>query len=279
LAEGELLRHSWRDGVRWPEGIAGGVSKFVKLGEALAANGFAMDHNAAGHFSWRGQWGGRRCVVRVAPRRRTRYAGEVRYRSTECFHLRIELETGVRTQLFFVRKSFARNVLVRFLYKLRKQSAMPDRLPGLDGFIAVTVDPAWARQFVCDTAAVAKVAELVRDHASMIYAGSVYFLPAAEIGKLHYGSPILHRDLVTAERAFAVLNALADICRAAERLPPPHVTPEVGAITKWSEEHPAMIAAGILLLGFIGAALAGLVFFGLLMQIGRVVFGGHLQGR
>ena len=74
----------------------------AELDRALTERGFVRQ-NAPMQVVWRARWNGRDCVVRAAPQRRTKYAGEVRYRTTLGYRLRAELETSVRTQLFFVR--------------------------------------------------------------------------------------------------------------------------------------------------------------------------------
>jgi hypothetical protein len=160
------------------------------LDRALTELGFEYRPGSA-QVSWRGRWAGRDCVVRAAPQRRTRYAGEVRYRTTVGFRLRAELETSVRTQLFFVREGFAQNFLVRWLYKWRRRTVVPRVPAALRGFAAVTIDPPWAERVLDEPNAMLAVAQLLTEGATPSLAGSVYFAPTSESGRLYYASPIV----------------------------------------------------------------------------------------
>lgn len=229
--------------------------RIAELDRALAELGFARQAGAA-HVAWRGRWSGRDCVVRAAPQRRTKYAGEVRYRTTLGYRLRAELETRVRTQLFLVPEGFANNFLVRWLYKWRKQAAVTAVPDALRGFVAVTIDPTWTERFFFESEAMAAVGRLLREDATPSMAGSVHLMPTSAMGKLCYASPILPVDRITPERTRSVLEAMERIAAGAERIPAPQVVREVGAFGRFSERHPWAVAVG-LLLGCMGILAVG----------------------
>lgn len=220
--------------------------RVAELDRALIEQGFVREPGQM-LVVWRGRWNGRDCVVRAAPQRRTRYAGEVRYRATLGYRLRAELETRVRTQLFFVREGFADNFVVRWIYKLRKQSAVTAVPDALRGFVAVTIDPAWTERFFFETEAMAAVGRLLNEDAKPSLAGSVHLMPTSQMGKVHFASPVLPLDRITPERTRSILDSMERIAVGAERIPAPQVVREVGAIGRFTEQHPWAAAAGLLL--------------------------------
>ncbi|MCB1009029.1 MAG: hypothetical protein KDB94_09050 [Acidobacteria bacterium] len=231
----------------------------AELDRALTERGFAREEGTL-LVVWRGRWNGRDCVVRAAPQRRTKYVGEVRYRRTLGYRLRAELETNVRTQLFFVREGFASNAVVRWIYKWRKQTAVTSVPDALHGFVAVTIEPAWTERFFFESEAVAAVGRLLTGDAKPSLAGSVHLMPTSEMGKVHYASPVLPLDRITAERTAAVLDDLERIAVGAERIPAPQVVREVGAFGRFAEKHPWATAAG-LLFGCMGIVAFGALLF------------------
>lgn len=229
--------------------------RVAELDRALTEQGFVREPGPM-HVVWRGRWRGRDCVVRAAPQRRTRYAGEVRYRTTLGYRLRAELETSVRTQLFFVREGFANNAVVRWIYKWRRQAAVTSVPDALRGFVAVTIDPAWTERFFFESEAMAAAARLLTEDASPALAGSVHLMPTSEMGKVHFASPVLPLDRITPERTGSILEAMERIAAGAERIPAPQVVREVGAFGRFTEKHPWAVAAG-LLFGCVGIVALG----------------------
>ncbi len=218
--------------------------RLAELDRVFGERGLARVPRMA-QAGWEGRVGGRHCAISVAPQKRTRYAGEVRVRQQIGYRLRVELETSVRTRLFFVRGAVASNPLVRLIYRLRRQAVLvaPAALPG---FSVVTSDATWAHGFLAQPAAMAATAELVADLATPTFAGSVYFSPTSERGMLYYGSPTIQLEEVTAERALRVIERLTGIAATAERLPAPQVAVQIGAFGRFSEKHPALLAIGLL---------------------------------
>lgn len=209
----------------------------VALDRALTELGFERQARVA-QASWRGQWNGRYCVVRVAPQRRTRYSGEERHRTTLGFRLRVELETRVRTQLFFVRASITKNFVIRQIYKWRRQTVVAEVPDAMRGFAAVTIEPSWAREYLSQTDAMTAIAQLLLEDAQPTFAGSVYLAPTSKMGKLYYASPIIGPDRLTGARVRSVLERLESAAAAAERISPPQAVHKVGAFGRFSEEHP-----------------------------------------
>ena len=212
---------------------------------------------------WHGRLGDdqRDCVIRIAAERRTGYVGEVRYRRTLGYRLRIELQSSIRTQVFFVRAAFARNAFVRWIYKLRRQVTLDAVPESLDGFVAVTIDPAWTRQLLTESKAVDATARLLKQGASPTLAGSACFMPSSDMGKFRYASPILPLEAITDARVQAVLDDMQQIARGAEQLPAPEVVREVSAFGRFAEQHPWAIAVALLL------GLMGVVAFGALLLV------------
>lgn len=238
--------------------------KAATIGTSLAELGFEPAR-ATGHFAWHGRWNDRDCIVRVSPLRRTGYAGEVRYRTTLGYQLRVELESDIRTFLSFVRRSFTRNFVIRQVYKWRKQAVLHDMPPALADFPAVTIDVDWSRRFLAESDAIADVAALINEDAAPAYAGSVYFMPTSRMGKLYYGSPILALDKITPERTKAVLERMDRIASAAERLPAPQVEKKAGTIGRFAEKHPWATAAAVLFVPLAVLGCAALIFATLLI--------------
>lgn len=229
--------------------------RVADLDRALTEHGFGREEGAM-QVVWRGRRGGRDCVVRVAPQRRTQYAGEVRYRTTLGYRFRAELETSVRTQLFFVPEGFANNAVVRWLNKWRKQTAVTSVRDALRGFVAVTLDPVWTERFLLETEAVAATARLLNENARPSLAGSVHVTPTSRMGKVHYASPVLALDRISVERALSVREAMERIAAGAERVPSPRVVREVGALGRIAERHPWAVAVGVLF-GCVGVVAVG----------------------
>jgi len=218
--------------------------RVAELDRALTEQGFVREPGQM-TVAWRGRWNGRDCVVRAAPQRRTKYAGEVRYRTTLGFRLRAELETKVRTQLFLVPEGFANSFLVRWIYQWRKRAAVTAVPDALRGFVAVTIDPAWTERFFFESEAMAAVGRLLTEDATPSMAGSVHLMPTSEMGKVYFASPILPVDRITEARTRSILEAMERIAAGAERIPVPQVVREVGAFGRFSEKHPWAIAAGL----------------------------------
>ena len=233
--------------------------RVAALEQELSRLGFSRRVGST-QISWRGRWSGRDCIVSVARERRTSYAGEVRLRETLGYRLRAELATTIRTQLYFVREGFARNALVRWVYRLRRQLVI-ERLPDdLRGFVAVTIDRDWAERFVTESGTTGEVCSLLTEGATTALAGNVYIAPTSESGRVYYASPIVDLDTLSADRSRVVLDRLERIGAAAERLPPPTVVREVGAFGRFSEKYPWAIAVGGLLGCMALLALAAFLF-------------------
>jgi hypothetical protein len=220
---------------------------------------------------WRGEWNGRSAVVRASADRRTRYAGEVRVRSVIGHRLRVEVATVVRTELLFVRQAFARSLLARAAYAIRRRTAISCRAPALAGFVAVTLDPAWTTSLLESPELAAVIAVLLTKDAQANFAGSVYFAPTSTGGKLFYASPRLPLEAVTAEAAHEALDRAAAIADGAERLPPPTVPVSFGPVARLAERAPWAFA--LLVLGGCMAllALGAILVIGLAFVIGSVM--------
>jgi hypothetical protein len=199
-----------------------------------------------GVAGWRGLVEGRACNVSVKALRRTRYYGEVRSSQLVGYKLNVDLETSVRTKLFLVKRSFARNPIVRVAYRVRRQVTVADLPPPLQDFHAVVGDETWARRFLEQGEAVGAAAELLREDATPAYMGSVYFMPTSESGRLYYASPIVSLEALTTERAQRVIERLESILRVAEALPPPEVPVRVGRFGRLTEKHPWVGALAVL---------------------------------
>lgn len=218
--------------------------------------------------AWCGRLKGRECLVTVAPQGRTRYAGEVRVRQRIGYRLRVELETSVRTRLFFVRQAIADNGVVRWIYRLKKQAVVTPSAE-LDGFKVVAREAPWAQRLLGEGTAMTAVGELLRDNATAAFAGSVYFGPTIEAGKVYYASPVLQLEDLTPERSLRVIERLLTVAEAAERLPPLAIPCHPSRFERLGQKHPVLIV-----LGFFGCALAvlgaaALLFLALALLLSR----------
>ena len=231
------------------------------LNEGLAALGFERSQHL-GATVWSGKHQGRGCTIRVSRQGRTRYAGEVRLRQHLGFRLRIELETPVRTRLYFVKQSFTSGALVGWIYRWRRQEVVDSVPEVLAGFTAVTKERAWAQRLLEEREAMEDVAHLLRDGASPKLMGSVHLSP----GEVHYGSPILAAADVTLEKVADSIRRLERIAQAAERIPPPQTTEELGRFERFAKSSP--LAAALL---FLGGCLALLFVFALLLFVGLLL--------
>lgn len=212
------------------------------LTDTLAALGFERI-SRLGATAWRGRYQGREGTITVSRQGRTRYAGEIRYRRHLGYRLRIELGTGVRTRFFFVKASVTSNLIVRWVYRWRRQVVVKPTLPELVGFHGVTRDVPWAQRLMAQRDAMREVSHLLTDGASPKLAGSVYFFPET----LHYGSPILQGADITADRVVEVLQRLDAVAQAAERIEAPYIVSETSPFEGFAKRHP--VATAFLLLG------------------------------
>ncbi|MEZ5545887.1 MAG: hypothetical protein R3F10_11990 [Lysobacteraceae bacterium] len=229
------------------------------LDQALSEIGFARG-SGLGRAVWRGRWAGRECEVSTAPQRRTRYSGEVRYRETLGYRLRLQMRTTIRTQLYFVREGFARNRVIQWVYRLRRQRTVWPLPEALRGFAAVTIDGAWTQRFLAEDEVLSEVSRLLTEGATTAMAGSVYFAPTSKSGQLWYASPVVTLETLDGDRVKEVLDALERIAATVEQLPAPQVVYEASAFGRFGERYPwavaiMVIGGGMALL----AAIAGVV--------------------
>lgn len=219
------------------------------LGKELAEFGFEPTPRL-GAVAWRGKHQGRSCVISLRAQTRTAYYGEARKTKRIGWVFHVELETKVRTKLFFVKAGFAQNFLIRRLYRWRKLETLAHVPAGLEDSRVVTIAPTWAEQFVAEPDVVAATVHLMREEAKGGRAASVHFAPTSGMSLFHFGSALLQGDQVTIERVRDVLMHMQRIVEVAERLPPPPTMPPISAFGRFSEKHPIAIA-----FAFFGCAL------------------------
>ena len=197
-----------------------------------------------GNTLWRGSFHGRECAISVRRQSRNRYIGDARIRQFLGYRLSIQLETRVRTQLFFVKKGVASNALVRWIYRLRKQQVL-EQLPSvLDGYCVVTRDSQWARNLLAATQAMSVVGQLLKDDAAITaLSGSVYFMPE----EVHYGSPMLAKDAITLSRIMGILARLEEVAQAAEGIDQPQVEITPSGFSRLTQDKPVL--GGCLIVG------------------------------
>ena len=225
----------------------------TSLNDALTQRGFQREFRH-GNTLWHGRHHERNCTISVRRQSRNRYIGDARIRQYLGYRLSIQLETRVRTQLFFVKKGVASNALVRWIYRLRKQQVI-EQLPSvLDGYCAATRDTRWAGKLLAETQAMSAVGRLLNDDdAKTALSGSLYFMPE----EVRYGSPILAKDAITLSRVMDTLTRLEQIAQAAEGIEKPQVDIEPSRIARFMQRKPA--ASGCLVLA--GLWVAGLLVF------------------
>lgn len=235
-------------------------SPFAPIDQALVALGFVRKFQAM-QVSWTGHRAGRNCVVRIAPQRRTYYAGDVRYRTTLGYRLRIELQTSVPTQVFFVTETFSGNAIVRWLYKWRKQAIVRSNSESLRGFVAVTIDEDWTQQLLDQSEVINATGRLLHQDANVTMTGSVHLAPTSAMSKVYFASPILAAEQISEARLLAAIGDLETIAACAERLPTPRVVHELSPLGLFSEQHPWVVAIALLLGLSSIAVLGGLTLF------------------
>ena len=237
------------------------------LEKALESRGFVRDPGIV-RARWRGQVDGRSCHVELSVQGRTRYSGEVRTRDHLGYRLRIDLSTPLHTRLFLVRSAIARNRLVRWIYRLRKQHTIAEVPAALQGFDVVAVDRDFALRLIHQPRVASAIGELLTRDATAKLAGSVHFGP----GTIYYSSPILQADAITPERVAEVTENLLSTLTTAEVLPKPEITSVPTRLEALSKRQPLLVA-GLILIGGLGALMivAGLLIalFFLLLSMAR----------
>lgn len=152
--------------------------------------------------------------------------------------------------------------------RLKRQIVLP--APGLPGFRGVTKDPTWAPQLLGDGEAMAATAELLQEKATPALAGSVYFSPTSTSGKVYYGSPNLQTEDLTVERTERMLDRLADLARAADRLPAPSSPAQVTTLERLAEGRPYLVAFAFFGCVLTVLGLGALMMAALALLLGRI---------
>lgn len=207
--------------------------------EVLGGLGFVPDGQAG---RWRSDRDGRSWTARLSRDQRTKYAGEVRYRRTLGYRLRIDVTTSVKARLYLVKQGFTTSGLIRRIYRWRRLEVLPRGLPGLPEFVPVTRNPDWARRLLADPVASQAAAALSEYRAEAGAAASVYFEP----GTLYYASPRLQPQDATVERLTWTVERLSELVRAAERLPAPERPAALNRVEVFAKANPALAAVGCL---------------------------------
>lgn len=240
------------------------ADRLEPIQHALAGAGFERVP-ASMRSAWRRDRQGRICEVALSPQSRTRYAGEVRLRQRLGYRLRVDLDTEVRTRLFFVREGITRLAPIAWIYRLRRQQVIAQVPTALQGFHVVAREVAWAERLLREADAVDAAGALLHEHATAALAGSVHFGP----GSAHYASPILQLEDLGPERILRAIERLESIAAVAERIEPPRIACEPSRLERLSKDHPFVAAFAIL-----GAILAGmLLLVGLMIGIAFLAFG------
>jgi len=241
-------------------------SAFSALLQRLEALGFKK-RSSFGSLIWQGQYQGRETILTISRQSRTRYQGQSRRRQHLGWRLRIEIGCQVLTRLFFVKESATRWRLVRWLYRLKKQSVIEDLPKVLEGFDVVARDAAWGRDLLKDQAAMLRVASLLTERSSARLRGSVYFQPE----RLHYGSGLLQPSDIDAPWVESLLQRAGQIADSAERLPGPQIQDKTTRLERLSREQPliggclilAALLGGLIILTIIGLGLVLALSWGL----------------
>jgi hypothetical protein len=211
------------------------------LFERLAELGFDKQ-SRFGTLIWAGAYQGRGTTLTISRQSRTRYQGETRRRHHLGWRLRIEMDCGVMTRLFFVKGSVTQWRLLRWLYRLKKQFVIEDLPEVLDGFHVIARDAIWARNLLKDRAAMLRVASLLTERSTERLRGSIYFQPE----RLHYGSGLLQPGDIDAAWVESILQRATQIADSAERLPGPMIQDHTTRLEQLSRNQP-LLAAGLIL--------------------------------
>lgn len=211
----------------------------AQLTSALTSLGFVQDSP----LRWRREVVGRSWVLTLAPQRRTRHYDPVRITYTQGWRLRLDVTTHVPVRAYTVVSGFAANGLVRRIYAFRRLEVVPLSTDG-GAFTMVTSDAGWLRQLLATPDALRAIDALTESRSGSGQSSSVYFEP----NSLHYASPLLQLDDVTAARLEGPVAALETLARAAEGVPPPTRPVQVTAFGRWLTAHP-IAAAGLLVVG------------------------------
>jgi len=239
---------------------------FSALLHRLAELGFEK-RSRFGSLIWQGSFQDRETTLTISRQSRTRYQGQSRRRQHLGYRLRIEMGCRVPTRLFFVKERATRWRLVRWLYRLKKQSVIEDPPEVLEGFHVVARDAAWGRELIKDQAAMLRVASLLTERSSEQLRGSVYFQPE----RLHYGSGLLQPSDIDAPWVESLLQRSAQIADSAERLPGPQIQDKTTRLERLSREQPliggclilAALLGGLIILTIIGLGLVLALSWGL----------------
>ncbi|MBB6088095.1 hypothetical protein [Wenzhouxiangella marina] len=226
------------------------------LFERLRELGF-QKHTRFASLIWEGAFEGRRTSLTISRQTRTRYQGRTRRRAHLGWRLRIEMECRVMTRLYFVKESVTRWRLLRWLYRLKKQSVIEDLPSVLEGFDVVAADETWGLTLIEDWASMLNVASLLTERSSEQLRGSVYFQPE----RLHYGSGLLQVSDMDATWIESVLRRAARIAEGAEGLPDPTVQSAPTRLERLSRKQPLL--AGALVLSAVLGGLAIMTLTGL----------------
>jgi len=214
--------------------------QYPQLTSALTLLGFVQDTP----IRWRREVGGRSWMLTLLPQRRTRHYGTVRRTYTQGWRVRLDVTTHVPVRAYTAVSGFAANGLVRRIYAFRRLECVPLSTDG-GTFTMVTSDAGWLRQLLATPDALQAI-DALESRSGLGQSSSVYFEP----NSLHYASPLLQLDDVTASRLEGPVAALEALARAAETVPPPTRPVQETAFSRWMTAHPTA-AAGLFLVGAI----------------------------
>ena len=235
--------------------------------QRLAELGFEK-RSRFGSLIWQGSFQDRETTLTISRQSRTRYQGQRRRRQHLGWRLRIEMDCRVMTRLFFVKSSVTRWRIVRWIYRLKKQSVIEDLPAVLEGFHVVARDAVWSRDLLSDQASMLHVASLLTERSSEQLRGSVYFQPE----RLHYGSGLLQPSDIDAPWVESLLQRAAQIAESAEDLPGPKLRDKTTRLERLSRERP--LIGGCLVLSVLVGGLLTVVALGvgLLMILTWILF-------
>ena len=223
--------------------------------------------NGTGTLCWSGHRHGRTWKLIAAPRRRTRYVGDIRTTHHIGWSFSVEAATPLATRLQVLDGKVPRSPFIAWLHRRRGHQVFDAGPAMLEGAAVVTVDPAFARALLAVPTVPRALAALLRHptagDAAPAITGHVVFGP----GLVFAGWQGRRLDAPAVSRLLQAIDHLAVLVQAAEALPPPTVTCRPSALERLARERPWLLALTFLLGGTALLGLVALMLLGLALGV------------
>ncbi|MCB1022019.1 MAG: hypothetical protein KDC27_18955 [Acidobacteria bacterium] len=208
-----------------------------------------------------GERAGRRFVTLLSPRRRTRYAGDIRTTHYQGHTVDIAVSVSPRTR--FV-AALAENANRFSRYLNRRSGVHPVPLPaGLEHLEIWAAEPDWAARWLAVEGVGERIARLLAPDAR----SRMRNVALSPLDGLSYKVSRIHLRTLTGDDLHGWLADLYALAAAVDSVEPPRAMLEPTWMEKKAKESPWLLAVGVLAALFAVVAAAGLLFTGALVGL------------